>query len=165
MRAYGAGAAAGFGIVAALAAALRSARRDLTEDHLVLRPVLTGTTPLLWRLRRDLGLLHDEARLTAEGIGTLWIDKLELACGDAPRADVAGPLAELARQITAMQTPPAAILAEADALMDAVARALPRGLRGMLGDDPASQAALRDDLMRAGAAEVLAHLRGLEGDG
>ena len=152
------------GVVAALSAALRAARRDHGEDHLVVRPVLTGRTPLLWRLRRDLGLLLEEARTTAEGIGTLWIDKLELTCTDEARPDSAGPLAELARQIAGMGSPPAAIQAEADAVIEALAKALPRELRGMLGDDPATQAALRDALLQEGAAEVLAHLHGVEGD-
>ncbi|MDX1820148.1 MAG: DNA repair exonuclease [Paracoccaceae bacterium] len=152
------------GVVAALSAALRAARRDHGEDHLVVRPVLTGRTPLLWRLRRDLGLLLEEARTTAEGIGTLWIDKLELTCTDEVRPDSAGPLAELARQIAGMGSPPAAIQAEADAVIEALAKALPRELRGMLGDDPATQAALRDALLQEGAAEVLAHLHGVEGD-
>ena len=152
------------GVVATLSAALRAARRDHGEDHLVVRPVLTGRTPLLWRLRRDLGLLLEEARTTAEGIGTLWIDKLELTCTDEVRPDSAGPLAELARQIAGTGSPPAAIQAEADAVIEALAKALPRELRGMLGDDPATQAALRDALLQEGAAEVLAHLHGVEGD-
>lgn len=152
-------------VVSTLSAALRAARREHAEDHLVLRPVLSGRTPLLWRLRRDLGLLTAEARLTAEAIGTLWIDKLELACTDAASPDTAGPLAELARQIAEMTTPPATILTEADAVMEALAKSLPRDVRGMLGDDPAAQAAIRDALLQEGAAEVLAHLHGLEGDG
>lgn len=152
------------GVVATLSAALRAARRDHGEDHLVVRPALTGRTPLLWRLRRDLGLLLEEARTTAEGIGTLWIDKLELTCTDEVRPDSAGPLAELAQQIAGMGSPPAAIQAEADAVIEALAKALPRELRGMLGDDPATQAALRDALLQEGAAEVLAHLHGVEGD-
>jgi DNA repair protein SbcD/Mre11 len=151
-------------VVATLAAALRRARREHDEDHLVLRPVLTGRTPLLWRLRRDLGLLADEARMTAEGLGTLWIDRMELACTDDAPPDTAGPLAELTRQIAAMTPLPAPLVAEADAVLDALARALPRDLRNLLGDDPATQAALRDALFAEGAAEVLAHLRGLEGD-
>ena len=152
------------GVVSVLSAALREARRDHGEDHIVVRPVLTGRTPLLWRLRRDLELLLEEARTTAEGIGTLWIDKLELTCTDEARPDSAGPLAELARQIAGMGSPPAAIQAEADAVIEALAKALPRELRGMLGDDPATQAALRDALLQEGAAEVLAHLHGVEGD-
>lgn len=161
------------GIVAALGAALRAARRAHAEEHLVLRPVLTGRSPLLWRLRRDLGLLLEEARLTAEGIGTLWIDGLALECTDVPRADTSGPLAELTGAVAAMTTPPAtasaSVLAEADALIDALIKSLPRDLRDLLGDDPDSQAAARDGLLREGAAEVLAHLHGLEhgleGDG
>lgn len=152
------------GIVAVLDAALREARRIHSEDHLVLRPVLSGATPLLWRLQRDQALLRDEAVLTAEGIGSLWIDKVELACTDTPRPDTAGPLAELSRQVAAMTTPPAAVMAEADAVMDVLAKALPRGLRGLLGDDPVAQAAIRDQLLQEGAAEVLAHMHGTGGE-
>jgi DNA repair exonuclease SbcCD nuclease subunit len=159
------GIAAWPGLVAALSAALHAVRRDLTEDHLVVRPVLTGRTSLLWRLRRDLALLQDEARITAEAIGSVWIDKLELDCTDEARADVTGPLTELERQIAAMTPPPDAILAEADALIEALARALPRGMRAVLGDDPETQAKLRDEMLHAGAQEVLAHLRGMEAEG
>ena len=156
-------------IVHRLGAALRAARREFTEDHLVLRPVLTGVTPLLWRLRRDQGLLLDEARVTAEGIGTLWIDKIVLDCTETPRPDMAGPLAELSARITAMTTPPAqppdTVLTEADAVIEALIKALPPALRGLMGDDPAQQATLRDALLQVGAAEVLAHLQGLEDEG
>ena len=41
-------------------------------------------------------------------------------------------------------------------------KVLPRELRGIVGDDPEAQAAARDALLRDGAAEVLAHLHGLE---
>ena len=156
------------GIVAALGTALRGARRAHAEDHLVLRVALTGRSGLLWRLRRDLGLLLDEAQLTCEAIGTLWIDGISVECSDVPRADTAGPLAELARAVEAMTTPPATppgpVLTEADALIDALLKALPKELRSLLGDDPAAQNTARDALMREGAAEVLAHLQGLEND-
>lgn len=153
-------------LVGLLGTALRKARRDHPEDHLVLRPVLTGTTPLLWRMQRDQAVLLAEAQMVAEAAGTLWIDRIVLDCTDATRADTAGPLAELARAVDAMTAdaapPPAAVLAEADATLDALAKTLPRALRGLLGDDPAAQAAIRDRLLAEGAAEVLAHLHGLE---
>lgn len=153
-------------LVGALGNALRTARRDLPEEHLVLRPVLTGATPLLWRMERDQTLLLEEAQSVAEASGTLWIDKIVLECTDTPRPDTAGPLAELAREIAALTapsaTPPASVIAEADATLDALTKALPRALRGYLGDDPAAQAALRDTLLATGAAEVLAHLHATE---
>jgi DNA repair exonuclease SbcCD nuclease subunit len=168
-------------LVAALGATLRGARREDGEDHLVLRPVLTGTTPLLWRLRRDQAILLEEAQSAAEATGSLWIDKIELACTDAPQPDRSGPLAELAAQIAALTmpsdvssdtpsaaphaTPSAAVLAEADAAIEALVKALPPALRGLLGDDPVTQAVIRDQLLHDGAAEVLAHLHGLEDRG
>jgi hypothetical protein len=67
-----------------------------------------------------------------------------------------------------MTTPPATapgpVLTEADALIDTLLKALPRDLRALLGHDPTAQNAARDALLREGAAEVLAHLHGLEDD-
>lgn len=58
--------------------ALRQARRDHGGEHLIVRPVLTGATPLAWRVGRDADLLLAEAQRTSEEIGTLWIDKIEI---------------------------------------------------------------------------------------
>lgn len=155
-------------LVGALGQALRQARRDLPEDHLVLRPVLQGVTPLLWRIQRDLPLLLEEAQSVAEAVATLWIDKIVLDCTDVPRPDTAGPLAALSQEIAALTTPPATppatVLAEADAALDALAKALPKALRGLLGDDPVAQAALRDRLLAEGARDVLAHLHSPDRD-
>ncbi len=161
-------------LVGALGAALRKVRRDHPEDHLVVRPVLTGATPLIWRMQRDQPLLLAEAQMVAEATGSLWIDRVtlevtDMASPDVASTDTAGPLAELSRAVAAMTAdatdatpPPAAVLAEADATLDALAKTLPRALRGLLGDDPATQAAIRDRLLADGAAEVLAHLHGLK---
>ncbi len=47
--------------------ALGEARDAVASEHLVARLRLTGTTPLAWRLRRDLDLLLTEAEAQAAG--------------------------------------------------------------------------------------------------
>ncbi len=141
-------------LVRALGAAIHGARRDLTGDHLVLRLGLTGASPLAWRVRRDLDLLMEQARQVADGIGSVWIETLGSALThDAPTAET-GALADL-ESLIAKATPPDADLAE---IADELSRALPRDLRGLFGDDPATAANLRAALLRDGAADVLARL-------
>lgn len=150
-------------LVAALGAALRAARRDHGADHLVLRPVLTGATPLAWRLLRDLDLLQAEAVAVAEGLGSVWIDKLENHCRGGEGAVSAGPLADLAALIdTGALAHPAVTGAAAEVTTDLL-RALPRDLRALLGDTPEATGAACAALLREGAAEVLARLA--EGEG
>ena len=148
-------------LVDAVTGALHGHRgRDGGADHLVLRLVLTGATPLGWRVRRDLDLVREQAALVAEGIGSVWIDKLEDAT-DPDGAPTPGLPDDLAAALAGLAADPA-IRAQADQAIDDVLKALPRDLRGMLGDDPASVAAARDALLRDGAALVLSHLAARE---
>ena len=142
------------GLVALLGQGLRDARRTASEDHLVLRPRLTGTTPLAWRILRDMDLLREEAVSVAEGLGSVWIDKVEnvtqggqVALPDGLTTDLVAGLA---------QDP--AILAAADHAIDDLLKALPKELRLLLGASATDTAAARDDLMAQGVAEVLARL-------
>ncbi|WP_415184428.1 metallophosphoesterase family protein [Phaeovulum sp.] len=152
-------------LVAAIGRALARARRDHGAEHLVLRPVLTGPSALSWRVLRDLDLLQEEARLAAEALDGVWIDKLENASTAGQGAAGAGPLADLADQMPATLTSPA-LAAAAEAELTALLRALPRPLRPIWGEDEAAQAETRARLMREGAAEVLAVLAAApEGDG
>ncbi|MDT8857454.1 DNA repair exonuclease [Paracoccaceae bacterium Fryx2] len=159
-------------LVAALGQAVRAARRDHAADQLVLRPMLTGRTPLAWRLLRDGDLMGNEAVAVAESLGSVWIDKLENLTEAGERAVVGDALADLA----ALIDPRDAGLVQAGAeVTDELLRALPRelralpadllralppGLAAVPGDDPDRIAAARADLMQAGAAEVLAALHG-----
>jgi len=150
-------------LVVALGRALTRARRDFRGEHLVLRPVLGGQSPLAWRVLRDLDLLHEEARLAAEALDGVWIDKLENACttraaGQGAGFDAGtGPLADLAREMAATLASPA-LGAEAEAEASVLLRALPRALRQLWGEDEAQMARLRQQLLHEGAAEVLAAL-------
>ena len=142
-------------------ASIRLARTRFEEDHLVLRPVLQGRTPLAWQILRDLDLLTEQAVTVSEALGTVWIDKVENAClaGAAPTGG--GAVAELGAMVDAAALNPAVIAAieeEAERLLHAV----PRELREMLGTDPAAISARSLTLLQAGAAEVMARLAGAE---
>lgn len=78
--------------------------RDRTEaPHLVGRLLLTGRTPLAWRMRRDRDLLLAEIEQRLEAGGRTWIDKIELAVAapapveDAGSADPVRELGDLMR--------------------------------------------------------------------
>ena len=140
--------------------AIRMARRQVTEDYLVLRPRLVGTTPLARRILRDLDLLHAEAVSVAEGLGTVWIDKLENATEGGGAAVPGGLTAEIVEGLP--QDP--AILAAADREIDDLLKALPKELRSLLGDSDADMAEARDTLLAQGVAEVLARLGSGQGE-
>ncbi len=143
-------------LVEALGHTLRAARRDHAGEHLIVRPVLRGATALAWRVARDIDVLHAEAQTVAEQIGTLWIDKLELALDAGAIAARGGAVAELAQIIRQASLPPDApeVMKEVDRLL----KNLPRELRGFLGDSEEQTAAAITEAMQQGALEVLAHL-------
>lgn len=142
-------------VIDQLRQALHRARRDFPADHLILRPTLRGDSPLAWRLRRDADLLHQEAQSCAESIGSVWIDKVEMAL-DMPVAAAQGPVADLAGYLR-----PEAL----DGLMDAaqqeldrIWKKLPHDLRDWAGEDAREiQRMLRED-MQQGAIDVIAEL-------
>ncbi len=146
--------------VAALDGALRAAERRPGEDHLVLRPRLTGATPLAWRIARDLDRLAEEARaVAADG---LWIDRLENAT-TAPEGAAAGALPQDLLDILAGLPADPGLRAGLADLAREVQRELPAELRDLRGEDEAGLAAACEALLAEGAAQVLARL--VEGEG
>ncbi|SDE56611.1 metallophosphoesterase family protein [Ruegeria marina] len=148
-------------LIQALKHALRTARRDHAGEHLIVRSVLTGETPLAWRAGRDLDLLHAEAQNVAEQIGTLWIDKIEVALTTVSNTSTGGAVEELAQIIMRQSLPPddPTVLEDVERLL----KHLPRELRGLLGDSEAETTAAIADAMQQGAMEVLARLEETDG--
>lgn len=143
-------------LVEALKHATRAAQRDHAGEHLIVRPVLTGETPLAWRVGRDVDVLHAEAQAVAEQIGTLWIDKIEVALDTGATTSPGGAVGELARIIEQAGMPPDAPAVQAE--VDCLLKHLPRELRGLLGDSEEQTAAAITEAMQQGAMEVLARL-------
>ncbi|WP_372675232.1 hypothetical protein [Aquicoccus sp.] len=143
-------------LVEALKHTIRSARQHHAGEHLIMRPVLTGATPLAWRIGRDADVLHAEAQAVAEQIGALWIDKIEVALDTGATASPGGAVGELVRIIeqTGLRPDAPAVQDEVDRLL----KHLPRELRGLLGESEEQTAAAIAEAMQQGAMEVLARL-------
>jgi hypothetical protein len=143
-------------LVRALKSALRAV--DPGDMQRILRPVLTGVTPLAWRAGRDHDLLLEEAQSEAAGLDGLWIDKLVLELRAEGDAAPAGPVGELMEMITTTPLP-----AEDDRVQaeyEALRKHLPKELRGIFGADEAETNATLSREMQAGARALLARLDG-----
>lgn len=153
-------------LVGSINDALRQAKDAVVADHLVARLHLTGSTPLAWRIRRDLDLLKEEAEVWASMDGQSWIEKLEADC--RPQATEAGraddPLTELSRLVESEVLSSEAFKAEAAHIMKELQGQLPPELRRLFGDDQTAFEANMADLAKEGAADVVARLQATAGD-
>lgn len=143
-------------LVRALKGALRAVDPDATQR--ILRPVLTGVTPLTWRAMRDCDLLLEEARSEAEGVAGLWIDKLALDLRVEGDAAPAGPVGELMEMIAKAPLSPEDPRVQAE--YELLRKHLPSELRGMFGEDEAETATTLAREMAEGARALLARLDG-----
>jgi len=157
-------------MTAALGIALGQARDGVASEHLVARLRLTGTTPLAWRLRRDMDLLRTEAGRQAEATGKTWIDKLEVEC-QPPQAVPgtsslveADPLDEL-RRLMGEVADDEAYRAEITDIAEDLRAQLPQECRSIMGTNPEAFAAALDAATRDGIEEVLARLKVASGTG
>jgi DNA repair exonuclease SbcCD nuclease subunit len=144
----------------AVGKAMARAREAAVSEHLVARLRITGTTPLAWRLRRDLDLLKTEADDRASQLERCWVEKVEVDCVAPGMAagSVGDPVAELRRLIDTEVVLSQAYQAEAARIADELRSQLPPECRSILGsDDEAFKAALAE-LVREGADDVLARL-------
>ncbi len=139
-------------------ALLAAARAPRPEEHLVLRPRLTGAGPLAWRIARDLGRLLAEAESFASGQAGLWIDKLENATLAPDGAGETQLPDELSRIVLEDLPQDAGLVAALDQAMADLQRDLPADLGGIFGDDAASAAAERGALLAQGSAALLRRL-------
>ena len=139
--------------------AIREAgRRPRSAEHLVLRPVLRGATPLSWRITRDLDRLSEEARAFAGAAG-LWIDKIVLHLTAAEGAEAASDLpAGLVQSVLQDLPQDPALQAALEAAAQELLRDLPPDLRDLMGEDEASLTARCQELLAEGAPLTLAAL-------
>ena len=144
---------------------LAEARSAAAGAHLVARLLLTGATPLAWRLRRDEDLLAGELQNLAASLGECWIEAVELAVS-APQTTAgadAGPLTELSRLMRGDVVENHAYREELRETLADLLRQLPKEARGLLAPDEAAEEALLSELALLGADAVLARLGGESG--
>lgn len=148
-------------LVETLKQALRTARRAYPGEHLIVRPMLQGASPLAWRAHRDADLLRAEAQAVAEQIGSLWIDKVEIVLQPEEDSKPGGAVGEMVALISngGLHADDPAVQAEMDLLL----KHLPRELRGIMGDSEDQVAGALDATMQQGATEILARLEEIEG--
>lgn len=147
-------------LVGALGRVIERARNGLASEHLVARVHLTGTTPLAWRIRRDLDLLKTEVDDRASMIGACWVERLEVDC-KAPGAAAASrdhPITELRRLIDEEVFRSDAYQAEAVDIAEELRTQLPQECRNLLGADAAAFKAAVTELVKEGVEDVLARL-------
>lgn len=135
--------------------------RDVTaSDHLIARIMLTGATPLTWRLRRDTEQLLAEAEQQATIVGSTWIEKVSSDCAAAhgEAIDTAGAVAELSQLISDDVLTSDSYRLQANEIVSELRGALPRELHKIFGEDEASFEKAVAQLTSDGALDVIAHL-------
>ncbi|MDP9591777.1 UNVERIFIED_ORG: DNA repair exonuclease SbcCD nuclease subunit [Shinella zoogloeoides] len=150
------------GMLDRVEAALGMARAAAGGAHLVARLLLTGATPLAWRLRRDEDLLLAEAQNLAASLGECWIETVELSV-TVPAAVAggdAGPVGELSRLMHENVVESHAYREDLREALSDLLRQLPKEARGLLAVDEAAEEALLSELALTGADAVLARLGG-----
>lgn len=127
------------------------------EDHLVLRLILQGASPLGWRLRRDRDHLAEEARVIAAELPSTWIDKIELEL-----TEDAIPSAPLPPELLALLhddlRQDAGFAGQLQALATEVIDDLPAELRDLFGATAEDRATVLASLQTEGLAQLLAQL-------
>ncbi|MDO5648708.1 DNA repair exonuclease [Paracoccus sp. (in: a-proteobacteria)] len=148
-------------LLAALERDIKQARQAIPEvEHLVIRPVLRGVTPLAWRIARDQDRLTEEARAFAAAAG-IWIDKLELRMSSGSgAAGVAGAHLpdELVRTVLDDLPGDPGLAVAMTKAVDDLLRDLPAELRDILGQDETELAARCQELLAHGTPGILARL-------
>ncbi|MGQ2908776.1 MAG: metallophosphoesterase family protein [Aliihoeflea sp.] len=138
--------------------------RDRTRSaHLVGRLKLTGATPLSWQLRRDRDLLLAEIEQRAEGLGKIWIEKIEIATTVPVSAPVgtatADPVLELGELMRSDIIHQHGVREAVRDLVKELRDDMPPEARGFSGDDEAAFEALIDQLLTEGSEDMLARLK------
>ncbi|CAI9418908.1 3',5'-cyclic adenosine monophosphate phosphodiesterase CpdA [Pleomorphomonas sp. T1.2MG-36] len=139
------------------------ARDGARSAHLVGRLQLAGATPLSWQLRRDRELLLAEIEQRAEGLGKVWIEKIEIATTAPVSAQVgtatADPVLELGELMRSDIIHQHGVREAVGDLVKELRDDLPPEARGFSGDDEAAFEALIDQLLTDGSEDMLARLK------
>jgi DNA repair protein SbcD/Mre11 len=137
----------------------------VSADHLVARVEVTGATELAWRIRRDVDILRTELETHGAKIGNVWIEKVVTSPVAATQQDVrTGALDELAAIIDSEIRGSTEYREEVRSIAGELRSQLPAELREIFGRDEASFESLLSQFAKDGAAQVLARLRGGEGE-
>jgi DNA repair exonuclease SbcCD nuclease subunit len=148
---------------------LAELRAAVAAREAVVRLTLTGTPVRAWQILRDRDVWREQAAEMARAAGGLWLDKLhfEIAApedpgGTAASAETASATDALAALMADLVDDPG-LAAAAQAEVETVLQDLPAALRDRLMPDADARDALASRLARAGAARVVARMKGADG--
>ena len=137
-----------------------------TAGKVILRVELTGTTPLAWRVRRDLDLVGEQIRDAARNVrattGGVWIEKVDVRLRQ-PEASEAreDPRFELQALMQGLMQDDA-IKARAMGIAEWLVGELPPEIRSDFGADSAALSDTVATLLAEGREEVVALMMGDE---
>lgn len=140
-------------------------RSVVGADHLVTRLEITGSSELAWRVRRDLDLVRTEMETRGAVIGNVWIDKVHTSCVPPSRSENrSGALEELVTIIDKEVKDSTDYQQDVRAIADELRGQLPPELRDIFGADEISFQRILRSFAREGSSDVVARLRGGEGE-
>jgi len=128
----------------------------------ILRVELTGQTPLAWRARRDMDLLSEQIRESAEAIGAVWVEKVECHLRQPEESEKReDPRFELqALMQTLMQDE--AVKARAVEMSEWLVGELPPEIRSGFGADREALASSVATFLAEGCEDVVALMMGAD---
>jgi exonuclease SbcD len=148
-------------LIAAFDATIERAREAATSEHLVARILVSGSSPLAWRLRADHDLVKAEMDERASMLGDCWIEQVDIDCAPPGETLDAGdnPILEMRRLIRDKVITSEGFQAQVAAIAEELRAQLPRECREVLGEDEPTFRARLADVITAGADDVIARLQ------
>jgi len=148
------------GLIAQLMQSIDDCASKINDKHLVLRLRLIGSTPLAWRIRRDLEVLFEEVKRKVEDENRIWIDKVENRTqGEVVEAENAGLVGTLEKMIKDKDSIYKLAQSDLELYSEALSKALPVGTKKWVeGDSDQERLAILHELAIEGTNNVLAHL-------
>ena len=132
------------------------------SGQMIVRLECCGAAPIATRLRRDLDIFTDEARLRAANAGPLFIEQIDVSAR-MPELEVKSgqlnPLMEIRRLASRGDSTPRAVEGDVLALLQDLQKSLPPVLRDGFGADEAAMNRLVSRLLDEGVEDVLAQLQ------
>lgn len=149
-------------VVNAIETALVEQRDKTRSEHLVSRLKIVGNTPLAWQLRRDADLLQAEAEQRAEGIGHIWVEKIELGVhplDETATVTAADPLVELGQLMHSDVMTSHGFREDVRQMIKDLLDDLPAESRKFAGNSEAEFETFVDALMTQSSDDIIARLK------
>jgi DNA repair protein SbcD/Mre11 len=142
-------------------AVLQTTAQSLASDAGLLRVCMGGATQRKWQILRDQDNWREIIAELARSTGVLWVEKVKFDFAASTSAGTAdkSAVAELERLMDEIRSEPA-FASELKLSLEALVAEIPQGRRSRLIPDEAATEELMHSLSEAGAAAILAAMKG-----